>query len=86
MSDNELAKLAKVGKANSSKPTWTLVRKMDVNITGEQAYWIKYRTWSHKKKKKGKKCSAIFINPERAPIEGSVNSDVRFPLQRILRA
>jgi len=33
----------------------TLVQKLNINITEEQAHWIKYRTWSHKKIKKKKK-------------------------------
>jgi len=36
--------------------TWTafktLLRELDIKITGEQAHWIKYRTWPHKKMKK----------------------------------
>jgi len=39
--------------------TWTtckrFVRKLDMNITGEQAHWIKYGMWSCKKKKKENK-------------------------------
>jgi len=39
--------------------TWTasktLVRALNMDITGEQAYWMKYRTWSCKKKKTKKR-------------------------------
>jgi len=34
-----------------------LLQKFD-NITGEQAHWIKYGTWSYKKMKKKKKILA----------------------------
>jgi len=30
------------------------MQNLDIDITGEQAYWIKYKTWSYKKKKKKK--------------------------------
>jgi len=33
----------------------TLMRKLDINITGEQAHSIKCKTWSYKKRKKKKK-------------------------------
>jgi len=33
----------------------TLVQKLDMDITGEQARWIKYRTRFYKKMKKKKK-------------------------------
>jgi len=28
------------------------MQKLDIDITREEADWVKYRTWSHKKKKK----------------------------------
>jgi len=31
------------------------MRKLDINITGEQAHSIKCKTWSYKKRKKKKK-------------------------------
>jgi len=56
MYENQLAKIAKnedqTLQAIASK---TLVRNLDINITGVQAHWIKYRTWSYKKMKKKKK-------------------------------
>jgi hypothetical protein len=46
MDDNRFAKVSKTKKINTLKATWTvsktLVRKLDINITGEQARWIKY--------------------------------------------
>jgi len=51
--DNWLAKIAKKRKTKQlENHTGALVRKSDVDITEEQAHWIKYRTWSYKKKKK----------------------------------
>jgi len=32
----------------------TLMRKLDINLAGGQAHWIKYRIWFYKKKKKKK--------------------------------
>jgi len=46
--DNRLAKIAKNRKSNISRPPGTafktLVRKLNINITAEQAHWMKYRT------------------------------------------
>jgi hypothetical protein len=50
---------------NQTSPdvTWTasktLVQKFDIDITGGEACWIKYRTWSYEKKKKKKKKNLI---------------------------
>jgi len=32
-----------------------LMRKLDIDITREEAHWIRYRIWSYKKMKKKKK-------------------------------
>jgi len=37
-----------------SAATKTLVRELDINVTGKQARWIKCRTWSYKKMIKNK--------------------------------
>jgi len=31
------------------------LQKLDIDITGEEAHWIKYRTWFCKRKNKKKK-------------------------------
>jgi len=58
INDNWLAKIAKNGKPSISKALWTasktLVRKLDLDITEEQACWIKCRTRSYKTKKRKK--------------------------------
>jgi len=61
MDDNRLAKLARDGKPNTSRPLDGLqtLENWKINIT-EEAHWIKYRTWSYKKKKKN--CSEKIIN------------------------
>jgi len=38
-----------------------LMRRLDIDITEKQAYWIKYRTWSYKKMKEKEK---IFVKVE----------------------
>jgi len=48
MDDNLLAKIAKNGKPNI-RGSSGLGRKLD--ITGEQAHWIKYKRWPYRKKK-----------------------------------
>jgi len=52
MDDNRLAKIAKNGK--HSQVSKMLVRKSDINITGEQAHWIKSMSCilSYEKRKK----------------------------------
>jgi len=52
MNDNRLAKMAKNGK--HSQVSKMLVRKSDINITGEQAHWRKSmsRILSYEKRKK----------------------------------
>jgi len=44
INDNRLAKIARNGKPNMLKAPIPWRRKLDINITGEQAHWIKYRT------------------------------------------
>jgi len=53
MDDNRFAKIAKNGKPGHLDGFETghkLTQKLNIDITGEQAPWIKYRTWSYKKK------------------------------------
>jgi hypothetical protein len=59
MDDNRLANIAKNGKPNTWTASRSLVRKLDMNITGEQAHWIKCRTRSCRKKKKKNYCNII---------------------------
>jgi len=59
MDGKRLAKIAKKWKIEQAN-TWmacfiTLVRKLDMNITGEQIHWIRYRTWFYTKMKRKKK-------------------------------
>jgi len=44
MHDDRFAKIAKYGKSNTWMASRTLLRRLDVNIAGEQASWIKCRT------------------------------------------
>jgi hypothetical protein len=55
MDDNRFAKIAKSGKPNILKSVCkTLVRKLDINVAGEQAHWMKYMFLQEEKHKKRK--------------------------------
>jgi len=57
----------------------TLVGKLDMSITGEQAHWMKYKTWSSKKKKKIAKGQGVS-----AAIQEQTNfRDIAFTLANI---
>jgi len=52
--DNDwLAEMTKNEKLNAFKPLG--LQNIDTKIGHQQAYWIKYRTWSYKKMRKKKK-------------------------------
>jgi len=78
MDDNRLAKIVRNGEPNILDSLQNVAEKVghesNVNVTGGRALWMKYRTWSQKKKKKNpslscdakrKRRSAGFIH--RAP-------------------